>query len=63
MAQPDFKQMTSKQLIDYHLERGSESGALSEYVQRLKTHPDTIWIDPHRSLDELDKMVQLKLDL
>ena len=58
MEQPDFEQMTDSQLIDYHLEHGTDSEALSIYVQRVNKDPKTVWVKPEHSLQELDKIMQ-----
>lgn len=58
MEQPNFEQMTDSQLIDYHLEHGIDSEALSIYVQRLNNDPKTVWVKPEHSLQELDKLIQ-----
>lgn len=58
MEQPDFELMTNSELIDYHLEQGQESEALSAYVRRLNQDPKTVWVKPEDSMPELDKLMQ-----
>ena len=58
MEQPDFESMTNRELIDYHLEQGQQSEALSIYVRRLNREPKTVWVKPEESMEELDKLMQ-----
>jgi hypothetical protein len=44
MEPSKLEQMSNSQLIDYHLEQGEGSFALSEYVQRLTKDSNTIWV-------------------
>ena len=58
MEQPNFDSMTDSELIDYHLEQGQQSEALSFYIQRLNQDPKTVWIEPENSMQELDKLIE-----
>ena len=58
MEQPNFDSMTDSELIDYHLEQGQQSEALSFYIQRLNQDPKTVWIEPENSMQELDKLME-----
>ena len=58
MEQPDFESMTNRELIDYHLEQGQQSEALSIYVRRLNRDTKTVWVKPEESMEELDKLMQ-----
>lgn len=58
MEQPNFEKMTNSQLIEYHLEHGINSEALSIYVQRLNNDPNTVWVQPQHSQQELNKIIQ-----
>ena len=58
MEQPNFELMTNSELINYHLEQGLESEALSEYVRRLNQDLKTVWVKPEDSRQELDKLMQ-----
>lgn len=58
MEPSKLEQMSNSQLIAYHLEQGEGSLALSEYVQRLTKDPNTVWVEPSASLDELNKIMQ-----
>lgn len=57
MEQPNLDRATNSQLINYHLEHGTDSEALSIYVQRLNENPQTVWLKPE-DIQELDKLVQ-----
>lgn len=57
MEQHNFESMTNQELIDYHLQN-QQSEALSVYVRRLNTDPKTVWIEPEKSIDELDNLIE-----
>jgi hypothetical protein len=59
MEPSKLEQMSNTQLIDYHLEQGEGSFALSKYVQRLTKDSNTVWVEPPASLEELNKIMQL----
>lgn len=58
MGQPNFESMSNRELIDYHLEQGQQSEALSAYVRRLNKDSQTVWIKPEDSMEELDDLMQ-----
>lgn len=58
MEQPNFELMSNRKLIDYHLEQGQQSEALSVYVRRLKKDSQTVWVNPEDSMEELDNLIQ-----
>ena len=58
MEQPNFESMSNGDLIDYHLEQGQQSEALSAYVRRLNRDSQTVWVKPENSMEELDSLMQ-----